>query len=617
VVPPDPGLDPRLSGALIAALRGKPRIVALIGSQDRLDVAAAAILSGARDAGATAWFVPGEPTDRDTPFAALGRLAGAVMGLPGDRTDAAGRLADIAAGVAPGIMPGSVFAARPAAGYFQHLLGFPISVPDLNGMDAARLGQGASLALGDLLVEAAHEAPVVAVLAGMQWAAPATFDWFSRMVHRLAAEDQSVRLLLALATTRPLPAFPARPGGDLEILTIALGGAEPAEQPEAAPPAEAADPAGSAVSADPHGAADFASAQAADPAAPETALQALLAEAAARQAQGDHRDAISLARRALVGFEALGRPVDAASAHGLAGNCYQRLGEWELAQLEHEAALAIRERIGDVPGIATSLNNLAILSASLGRWQGAQQYYLRSLALARRTGEFRAVAIVLGNLGELLLARGDDAEAERRLLEGLEIAVRTGDSEAETVIVGNLAAVYLARNAPAQALEALDQCLRLIERTGRSFYATEVHFYRGRAFQLLGNVSEARREHDRARYLATAQGHVAYLGVVDRALAELAESSGRKEEAFELALRSERALRPAGMPLEHARTLAVLARLARPGKREEWAQAALAYFERLGARREVAKMRDEVPIQSRLSGGSEERNTPSGPRSNR
>jgi tetratricopeptide (TPR) repeat protein len=357
------------------------------------------------------------------------------------------------------------------------------------------------------------------------------------------------------------------------------------------------------VRGDRRGAADsYRSACAAAPAGSADAALALLGEAEARQGLGEHREAISAARRALVASESLGRVFDEARAHGLIGNCYQRLGEWELAQMEHETALALRERIGDAGGVAISLNNLAILSGSLGRWQGAMQYYSRCLALSRHLGDFRSVAIVLGNLGELLLARGDDREAERQLLEALEIVQHLDDQAAEIIIVGNLGAVYLSRGAPALALEALDRCLGLIAQTGLTYYSADVHYFRGRAYQVLGNISAATAEHNEARRIAVELGHLAFLGVIDRALAELAEGSGRKDQALELALRSERALRPAGMPLEHARTLALLARLAAPGQREEWRQAAEAFFDRLGAQRDLERLREAVPDSERSTG---------------
>ena len=106
-------------------------------------------------------------------------------------------------------------------------------------------------------------------------------------------------------------------------------------------------------------------------------------------------------------------------------NFYEGQGAYQQAKPWLEQCLSLsRKRLGQShPGVATSLNNLALLYRSQGRYSEAEPLYLEALEILKRLlGQSHpGVATSLNNLAVLYQFQGRYSEAESFYLEALEM----------------------------------------------------------------------------------------------------------------------------------------------------------------------------------------------------
>ncbi|HJV04111.1 MAG TPA: tetratricopeptide repeat protein, partial [Actinomycetota bacterium] len=249
--------------------------------------------------------------------------------------------------------------------------------------------------------------------------------------------------------------------------------------------------------------------------------------AAVRQAQGRNREAIRWARRAVDEASQAGERQALAHAYYLLDWALVDTGRGEEASCSQDA-LAIYRELGDLPGQATVLNNMAGFAYLEGRWDEALERYGEAREASSRAGDAVNAAIPTAGIAEILLEQGHLGAAEELLKEALRvwiaaghwwgrayatlnrgrIAARAGDlkgAEAlleearETFRVGG-AAGYVsevdARIAELRLLqgrprEALDLADRLLAQGGSTTYGPVLHRVRGCALARLGELEAA------------------------------------------------------------------------------------------------------------------------------
>jgi predicted ATPase len=110
------------------------------------------------------------------------------------------------------------------------------------------------------------------------------------------------------------------------------------------------------------------------------------------------------------------------------------LGALATAQADYPAAehflrqsLALYEEMGDQPGIAASLNALAVSARDRGDYASSQSNFERSLACWRLLPDRLAMARCLHNLANVVKVRGDYSRAQWALREATDIFEQLGD----------------------------------------------------------------------------------------------------------------------------------------------------------------------------------------------
>jgi len=215
-------------------------------------------------------------------------------------------------------------------------------------------------------------------------------------------------------------------------------------------------------------------------------------------------------------------PAEEALAHGILGICYRRLGDIPRARLEHQKALEIREKAGDLEGLANSLNNTGILATAEGDFAAAERNLGEALAMFCRLGNQPGAAMVLNNLADVYIKEGRLQEAESRLLEAQALAEQLGYASERVTTTANLADLYLARGNPAEALRLLERCLSLAVRAGLREFLPEIHSTRGRAYVKAGDRALATMAFQEACDLAEKAGNEAFAIQMRTTIASLA-----------------------------------------------------------------------------------------------
>ena len=112
---------------------------------------------------------------------------------------------------------------------------------------------------------------------------------------------------------------------------------------------------------------------------------------------------------------------DRANAYNAFGTLNWACGDFATARDAYEQCLTIKHRLADQEGIATALNNIALVLADQGDLAAARPLYEESLAIYRGLGARGQIASVLGNLGSLDSVSGDSQSAYARWEESLTL----------------------------------------------------------------------------------------------------------------------------------------------------------------------------------------------------
>lgn len=119
--------------------------------------------------------------------------------------------------------------------------------------------------------------------------------------------------------------------------------------------------------------------------------------------------------------DAIGATPEAAFANLIWGLASYRQGDAADARERFETSLAVRERLGDINGVAAVLQNLGNLDMDQTDYAAAEEHYSRCLDIRRRVGDVAGTANVLNGLGNVCLGRVDYDGAAERFGECLEI----------------------------------------------------------------------------------------------------------------------------------------------------------------------------------------------------
>jgi predicted ATPase/class 3 adenylate cyclase/Tfp pilus assembly protein PilF len=184
-------------------------------------------------------------------------------------------------------------------------------------------------------------------------------------------------------------------------------------------------------------------------------------------------DMVSLWRDGLPWYERLvdaGRvlgekPLQAYGARGL-GQLFWRLGYMKRADKFCKEGLLVLREIGDLRGIAASLNNLGVIAHVQGRYDEAEKQYQESLQIQREAGDSMGIAMSLNCLGALAYYQGRYEEAEKQYQESLQIKREIGDRRGTAASLNNLGLIDYVQGRYKEAERRFHESLQIQRETG-------------------------------------------------------------------------------------------------------------------------------------------------------
>jgi len=276
---------------------------------------------------------------------------------------------------------------------------------------------------------------------------------------------------------------------------------------------------------------------------------------------------------------------------------YRMGGRFAASKPYTERACTVAERQGNPMLIAVTIGGRGLISFFLGDWARARADDERAVAISRQAGGAWGTAYPLFQLGALCLAEGAWDEAARLLQECVTVAERSNDLQALRLAHGALAELDIALGRPEAAIERLAP---LLDRDGAQEHDVDGLLpILAWAYLDGGDIARAEETARLAVERVRASGQNVTLSEALRVHALVAmrgqcwdDAAGSIEEGLTLVrgmpfpYGEARLLHLSGALHAHQDPLDAVAR--------ERLRAALAIFERLGARKAVERARRDI-----------------------
>ncbi len=127
-----------------------------------------------------------------------------------------------------------------------------------------------------------------------------------------------------------------------------------------------------------------------------------------------------------------------AETRNAAGIGYERLGQLDAAAEQYQRAIAMREKLGDKPGLAKSLRNLAIVQAEQGKRDDAEKSLTNASNLLESLGDRSSIADLYNDRGVVAEEAGDFGEALNYYRQAYGLRQQLGNAVAIAESLNNI-----------------------------------------------------------------------------------------------------------------------------------------------------------------------------------
>jgi tetratricopeptide (TPR) repeat protein len=238
------------------------------------------------------------------------------------------------------------------------------------------------------------------------------------------------------------------------------------------------------------------------------------------------------------------------------GRTAQDRGRLDEAEDWYRKSLAIKEELGDRPGMATTYGQLGITAQDRGRLDEAEDWYRKSLAIFEELRDHPHMALTYLHLGNAAqrLWRLDQADEWYR--KSLAINEELGDRLSVASTYGQLGNTARRRRRLDQAEDWYRQALTVFEELGNRPYIAGAFHQLGNTAGVRGRLEEADDWYRKSLAIFEELGDHPGMGEIYHQLGMTAQARGRLEEADDwyrrsLTINEELGNRP-GMALTYA-----------------------------------------------------------------
>jgi CHAT domain-containing protein len=123
--------------------------------------------------------------------------------------------------------------------------------------------------------------------------------------------------------------------------------------------------------------------------------------------------------------------------------------------------LALRTKLGDRAGEASTLNFIGSIYAVLGEWDRALDYHLQALSIFQSLGDKRRQSIALTNIGRNYASLRDEKKALDSYNKALQLQRELGIRPWEALTLQRFGELYASGPEPSKALDYYEQALKI------------------------------------------------------------------------------------------------------------------------------------------------------------
>jgi len=224
-------------------------------------------------------------------------------------------------------------------------------------------------------------------------------------------------------------------------------------------------------------------------------------------------------------------PAKGGAAHDRLGRLHGLLGEHPAALGHLTLARELFDLAGDLPGIASTLDDLGRIHFLAGAPAESLEHHRAALVARERLGDDRGRALTLARLGQVEHESGALAPAGAHFREALELRRKIGDRQGEVCSLLDLGGLERDLGSIDRALALLDEGRAIAREIGDRLLECSLGIELGDCHLLRGEALEALAELTVARDIARAFGAKHLVSEAIRGIAEAELSLGRSVDA--------------------------------------------------------------------------------------
>lgn len=255
--------------------------------------------------------------------------------------------------------------------------------------------------------------------------------------------------------------------------------------------------------------------------------------------RGSFLDAISHYQLALQTAQTAHDPPSEGNALGNLGNCFERMGDYELALNYHLACWRIFKHDPERQmETSYALNNIANVYTALEEYHTALGYHQQSLRLKQQLSDRYGEATSYENIARCYLALGQHNNAQTHYQLALDITDKIGDKEGVAYALGGLGAVAAAEQRWQTAFDYYHRALSLFYELDNMPEQASHYLQLGEAYSQTDAEASALECLRKAESYALKTGSKATLQQIYRSLAEHYERTHDFRSALDTLKRS-------------------------------------------------------------------------------
>lgn len=262
--------------------------------------------------------------------------------------------------------------------------------------------------------------------------------------------------------------------------------------------------------------------------------KALFGAGVLNSSRGDFTAAQTLCKECLEIYQELGDLMGVAASLNILGTIASDQGDYAAARRLHEDSLAKQRELGNQQGIAASLNNLGNIARHQGDYTSARKLQEQCLAIQRELGNRQGIAYALHGLGNVAYFQDEYALARTLFEESLAIRRELGDKQGIATSLNNLAMMSHNQDGAAVARKLYEESLAVLRELGDKKGIAYLLINLGQVAHLRGELVSTRMFYEESLTILREMGNKPGIAYALEAFAGLAVAQRQPERATRL-----------------------------------------------------------------------------------